>query len=58
MRKCITNFAEYGKNTLTFLRKRIKKEEPPQLKKVFKNTETPQTFCGNAYIKNGNTSTK
>ena len=25
-----------------------KKEETPQLKRVFKNTETLQTFCGNA----------
>ena len=25
-----------------------KKEETPQLNQVFKNTETPQIFCGNA----------
>ena len=29
-----------------------KKEETPQLKRVFKNTETLQTFCGNASKKN------
>jgi len=34
-----------------------KKEETPQLKRVFKNTETLQTFCGNASKKTRNTST-
>ena len=31
--------------------------ETPQLNQVFKNTETPQKFCGNASRKRGNTST-
>ena len=70
IRKCVKNFTETPqKKEETPQQNKVlkvfskngnasKKVETPQLNQVFKNTETPQKFCGNASKKRGNTSTK
>jgi len=56
--KILETRKEKEESTLLIEALKTKKELTPQLNEVFKNTEKPQIFCGNASKNIGKTSTE